>query len=140
MKAWLDAPSTETPAQHLFRPQHSNKWAMMIGFLHGRGVGSTDIAAKLADGTHPATVRGVIKKAGLLPEKPRQVVVPLEMQSWQRDAVAAKAAELGIDMDALIMRVVESAIVLDDLYDAVTDGRYDGVDNRGDSARHNQTR
>lgn len=42
----------------------------------------------------------------------------------QRDAVAAKAAELGIEPDVLIMRVVESAIVLDDLYEAVTDGRY----------------
>jgi hypothetical protein len=39
--------------------------------------------------------------------------------------VAAKAAELGITLDELVARVVESAIVLDDLYQAITDGRYD---------------
>ena len=49
---------------------------------------------------------------------------------WQRDAIAAKAAELGIEMDELMRRVLESAIVLDDLYDAVTDGRYQAPNHR----------
>ncbi len=51
-------------------------------------------------------------------------MVPLEMQSWQRDAVAAKAAELGIDMQTLLLRFIECGLVLDDLYQAVCDDRY----------------
>lgn len=44
------------------------------------------------------------------------------MPSSQWDAVAAKAAELGSEMDVPIVQL-ESAVVLGDLYDAVTDGR-----------------
>lgn len=108
-----------------FPPQHTNRWAMRIGFMLGRGLGSTHIAAELADGTHPATVRALAKQSGLLPEVPRQVVMPIRMASWQRDALAAKAAELNIEPDVLALRVLESAVVLDDLYVAITDGRYD---------------
>jgi hypothetical protein len=119
-----------TALPHQFQSRHSNRWAMRMGFMLGRGMASTDIAKALADGTHPATVRGLAKKAGLLPEVPRQVVVPIAMASWQRDALAAKAAELGVETGVLALRILESAVVLDDLYGAVTDGRYDN-DNAG---------
>jgi hypothetical protein len=103
---------------------------MRIGFMLGRGMASTGIAEALGDGTHPATVRALAKQADLLPDVPRQVVVPIAMAYWQRDALAAKAAELGIEADVLALRIIESAVVLEDLYAAVTDGRYDN-DNAG---------
>ncbi len=98
---------------------------MVAGRLHARSGYGVHRCRYRTDGTHPATIRGLAKKAGLLPDVPRQVVVPVDMRAWHRDAIAAKAAELGIDMEVLIVRVLESAVVLDDLYEAVSDGRYD---------------
>lgn len=117
------ASAPRKPSQ--FPPQHSSRWAIRLGFFLGRGYSSNEVARLLEDGTHPATVRGMAKKANILPDVPRQVIVPVSMASWQRDAIAGKAAELGVDIDVLMVRILESAVVLDDLYAAVTDGRYD---------------
>lgn len=114
---------------YMIQPRRPTAWAVRLGFFLGRGHSSVEVARLLDDGTHPATVRDMAKKAELRPDIPRQVVVPVMLWSWQRDAVAAKAAELGIEPSVLVARVLESAVVLDDLYDAITDGRYDN-DNR----------
>lgn len=110
---------------HQFETRRSNLWAVRLGFWFGRGYSSEAIAKILGEGTTSGTVRGQLRKAQVLPAVPRQVVIPLHLPSWQRDAVAAKAAELGIDMETLIARMIESGVVFDDLYSAVTDGRYD---------------
>jgi hypothetical protein len=119
------APAPNAQKLHHYEPIRQNRWAVRLGYLLGRGKSSKDVAAEMGDGTHPATVRAMAKLAGLLPDVPRQAVLPIRMASWQRDAIAGKAAELGIEPDVLALRILESAIVLDDLYAAVTDGRYD---------------
>lgn len=107
-----------------FAPRKPNTWAVRLGYWLRRGYSAKAVAGMLDDGTTEGTVKGQARRAGILSATARQAVVTVQMASWQRDAIAAKAAELGFEMDALIVRVLESALVINDLYDAVTDGRY----------------
>ncbi|HTN61822.1 MAG TPA: hypothetical protein VL147_09730 [Devosia sp.] len=106
-------------------PRRSNLWAVRLGFHLGQGYSSTDVARMLMDGTSPATVRGQARRAGILPEVSFEAVLPIHLPSWQRDIIARHAAERGLSPAEIIGHVLESALVFDDLYDAVTDGRYD---------------
>ncbi|MET3926678.1 hypothetical protein [Devosia sp. 2618] len=107
-----------------FAPLWSNLWAIEVGYWLGRGHSAKAVAEIVGDGTSEGTVKGQLRRAGLCGSTPPRVVVPVEMASWQRDAIVTKAAKLGIEPNVLIMRVVESSILLDDLYEVVTDGRY----------------
>lgn len=108
-----------------FLPRRSNLWAIRVGFWFGRGYSAKDVAAKVGERTSEGTVKGQVRRAGLVGEVYRGVVVPIEIPSWQRDVIAAKAEQRGLRLNQIIEHVLEAALVIDDLYDAVTDGKYD---------------
>jgi hypothetical protein len=97
---------------------------VQIGFWWGRGYSAREIARIIGEGTTAGTVKGMVRRAGVLPEKPLTTAIPIEMSSWQRDIIARHATQRGLTMHEIICQVLESALILDDLYDAVTDGRY----------------
>jgi hypothetical protein len=105
--------------------RRNNLWAVRIGYWWGRGYSAREVAELVGENTTPGTVRGQVRKAKVLPATPLEPIVPVQLPFWQRDKIAAKAKALGLSPDELISRVLECALVYDDLYDAVTDGRYD---------------
>ena len=109
---------------HMFEPRRTAKWNISLGFYHGQGMSSTKIAELLGDGTGPETVRTMLQGADLPSPGRRKVCVPVVFESWERDILQRHADERRITIQELIYRMSASGLVLDDLYDAVTDGRY----------------
>ena len=105
-------------------PRRSNLWAVRLGYWLGKGYSAKAVAAMLGEGTTEGTVKGQARRANVLPSQPRVLTLPVEIPSWQRDIIARHAAERGLTIQEIMGQVLESALVLDDLYDAVTDGRY----------------
>ncbi|WP_240233598.1 hypothetical protein [Devosia lacusdianchii] len=110
---------------HMFEPRRTATWNIRLGFHHGQGLSSVKIAELLGDGTGPATVRTMIQGADLPSPGARMTVVPVSFEYWQRDILQRHADERGLTVHQLLYRMIASGLVLDDLYDAVTDGRYD---------------
>jgi hypothetical protein len=110
---------------HHFEPRRSANWNIRLGFHHGQGLSSVKIAEMLGDGTGPETVRTMIQGAALPSPGRRRVWIPLNFESWERDALQRHADERRITVHELLYRMIKDGLVLDDLYDAVTDGRYD---------------
>lgn len=110
---------------HHFEPRRSSKWNIRLGFHHGQGLSSVKIAELLGDGTGPATVRTMIQGADLPSVGSRMATVPVNFEYWQRDILQRHADERRITLHELLYRIIVSGLVYDDLYDAVTDGRYD---------------
>jgi hypothetical protein len=108
-----------------FLPRRSNLWAIRVGYWLGRGYSAKEAAQKVGEATSAGTVAGQARRAGVLPAKSRTPIIPVELPSWQRDIIAEQAARRGLSLQQIIHQVLESTLVLDDLYDAVTDGRYD---------------
>lgn len=111
-------------ADPLFQPRKSNLWAVRLGYWFGRGYSPKAIAQIVGEGTSEGTVKGQVRRAGVLPPASRTAIVPVTLPSWQRDIIARHAGARGLSLEQIISQVLESALVLDDLYDAVTDGRY----------------
>ena len=107
-----------------FSPRRSNLWAVRIGFWFGRGYSPKAVAQIVGEGTSAGTVAGQVRRAGLLEDAYRGAVIPIELPAWQRNIIAEQAARRGMTLQQIIHQVVESTLVLDDLYVAVTDGRY----------------
>lgn len=114
---------------HMFEPRRSAKWLIGLGFHHGQGLSSVKIAELLGDGTGPETVRTMIQGADLPSAGRRRVWLPLNFESWERDALQRHADERGITVHELLYRFVRQGLILakpgEDLYDAVIDGAYD---------------
>jgi hypothetical protein len=107
-----------------FEPRRTANWNIQLGFYHGQGLSSKEVAAKLGDGTGPATVRTMIQGAGLPSLGFRRVAVPIQMDCWQRDMAQLNAIAHGLSLQDYLRHIIESGAVFEDLYDAVTDGRY----------------
>ena len=110
---------------HHFEPRRPATWNIRLGFHHGQGLSSVKIAELLGDGTGPATVRTMIQGADLPSAGSRMATVPVNFEYWQRDILQRHADERRITVHQLLYRMIASGLVFDDLYDAVTDGRYD---------------
>lgn len=108
-----------------YLPRRSNLWAVKVGFWFGRGYSPKAVAQIIGEGTSAGTVAGQVRRAGLLEDAYRGTVVPIELPAWQRNIIADQAARRGLTLQQIIQQVLESTLVLDDLYGAVTDGRYD---------------
>lgn len=105
--------------------QFSNEKAARIGYLTGRGLDSIKIALDLNDDTTPATVRRMWKHWGLVEGTGRAVVeVPVPLEAAHRRKLERQANILGIEPSEFIRRIAICAVE-DDLYQAVTDGRFD---------------
>ncbi len=124
MKTFLVRGVPTARDQGAFVPRRSNLWAVRLGYWLGRGHSAKDVAAILGEGTSEGTVKGQARKAGIRPARPRMLTVPVEMPSWHRDIIVRHAAHRGLTLQEIIAHVLETTLVIDDLYDAVTDGRY----------------
>jgi hypothetical protein len=107
--------------------RRTNAWAALVGFLTGRGYMSNEIEKILADGTSRETVRRMWKLWGLpLSETGgrRKISVPIELSVRERQILADRARRRGIAPAEYLRRIATCALT-DDLYDAVTDGKFD---------------
>ncbi|AWC22222.1 hypothetical protein CO731_01678 [Aminobacter sp. MSH1] len=114
-------------APQLFAEKWTNAKAGLIGFMTGQGRTSTDIVEHLNDGTDSATVRALWKKWGLPIDKTggrRRGHVPVSLTVQQRMILTKRAKGVGIQPEEYLRRIASCAIE-DDLYAAVTDGKFD---------------
>ena len=119
------------PTDRIRRPnqtieRRTNAWAANVGYLTGRGFQSPEIASVLHDGTSSDTVRRMWKLWGLarLGKAARAVHVPVRLSAHERRVLAQRASRKGISAEEWLRRLAVCAIA-DDLYNAVTDGRFD---------------
>lgn len=105
-----------------FLPRWSNRKALRVGYLTGRGLQSHEIAAILADGTTAATVRRMWYLARLEKVGRRRNTVPIviELTAYQRKALGLLASAKGLSADEWLRRVA-SAAIKDNLYNAIVD-------------------
>jgi hypothetical protein len=104
-----------------YEPKWSNYKALQVGFLTGRGHQSPDIAAYLNDGTTPETIRTMWVRSNLeLIGKNRNVVyVPVKLTAYERKVLGKLANVRQISLEEWMRRVVLSAGIPQDIYDAV---------------------
>lgn len=105
-----------------FETTWSNRKALQVGFLTGRGHQSHEIADILADGTTSHTIRKQWYRAklGKLGKKRNEVEVRIVLTSYQRKALGILASALGIPAEEWLRRIVAAAIK-DDMYNAIVD-------------------
>ncbi|ATU91762.1 hypothetical protein [Phyllobacterium zundukense] len=105
----------------------TNAKAAHVAFLTGKGVPSTEIARILNDGVHPATIRAMWRR-WRLPMAPtggrHPAAVPINLYADERGLLAKRAKKLDVTPEEYLRRIAVCAIS-DDLYAAVTDGKFD---------------
>ena len=104
----------------------TNARAGLVGFMHGRGFMATEIARALGNQVGAESVRGWIKAWGLPARLPRQTAF-VPVTAFCRQKLRAEAERRNMSVFDLASAIVGAA-VRDDLYSAVTDGRYDRQD------------
>ena len=92
---------------------------MLIGFLAGIGRSSVDIAADLADGTTPETIRAQWRRHGIA-ARTKATQVPIELGRHHLGRLSDLAKARGIAPEEWLRRLAVAAIK-DDLFDAVVD-------------------
>lgn len=124
--------STTLTRPDFLEQRRTSVWCIRLGFHYGRGLSSHQVAHLLNEGllvsseaVLPETVRTMVQKADLPSPGRRRVIVPLTLESFERDALQRRADERRITVHELLYRFVKDGLVLDDLYMAVTDGRYE---------------
>lgn len=115
---------TKAPAQKRYRPSTATLRGAVVGYLYALGLSAPDIAKRLGEGIRPATIRSIISRAKLPGIGQYRVSVPVQMQVTERDKLQKKANELGISINTLLFRMIDSGLLQEDLYHAITDGRY----------------
>lgn len=101
----------------------TNSKSALVGYYVAKGLGSPDVSARLADGTSPATLRGIVKKWRLPGGfSNRGCRFPL-LSSHKRRLLVDQAAEIGIESEEMLRRICECAIG-DSLYAAIVGDRY----------------
>ncbi|WP_378948053.1 hypothetical protein [Mesorhizobium sp. ANAO-SY3R2] len=115
------------PRPSAVRGKVDQRQSWPVGFMTGQGRTSTDIVEHLNDGTDSATVRALWKKWGLPIDKTggrRRGNVPVSLTIHQRKILAKRAKQVGVTPEEYLRRIASCAIE-DDLYAAVTDGKFD---------------
>lgn len=107
------------------RKRWSNAKAAHVGFWTGKGRSSREIAEILADGTSGHTIRRqwYLWRLPSHGRAQKLVFVNVPMSYQDRQAINRRAKRMGITPEEFIRRVSLCA-ALDDLYQAVTDGRF----------------
>lgn len=109
----IDKPWQRLYSDTTFKTQWPDAKAALVAFRTGQGRTSSAIAAELADGTLPETIRAMWKKWGI---KAATVTVPLSEAS--KALLAKRAAAEGITPDQWAANVL-SAAATHDLFDAI---------------------
>ena len=108
----------------------TSKWtnakAALIGHMLGQGHSTPAIAETIADGTSPQTIQYMRRCWGLLSDEARGGVVEVafRLDNKRRSNLNDRAAKLGISPAEFTRRILTCALD-DDLYQAVTDGRFE---------------
>lgn len=105
----------------------TNAKSAYVAYLTGKGVASTEIAKTLNDGVNPATIRAMWRRWRLpmTPTGGRHVAtVPVPLMAHERTLLTQRAKKLKIAPEEYLRRISVCALS-DDLYAAVTDGRFD---------------
>jgi len=105
----------------------TNAKSAFVAYLTGKGRTAPQIAAELADGTIPETIRGMWRRWGLPMETARgrtYCAVGIWLSKSERSVLGNRALARGISPEEYLRRIAVCAVA-DDLYDAVTDGRFD---------------
>ena len=103
----------------------TNAKAGYIGYLTGRGYSSSKIAKIVGDSTAPATVRGMWRRWGLpRPASRLHKIVPVEIAGAYHGKLSERAQAVGITPNEFLRRVI-ICVVVDDLYAAVVDDKFD---------------
>lgn len=87
-------------------PRRSNLRAVRLGCCHGQEYSARAIANRLGEGTSEATVRGQIRKAGVLPDVPLRAVIPINVPHWWREILIRHAEVRGLGLDQLICQIL----------------------------------
>lgn len=106
-----------------FEPRWSNKKAVRVGFLTGRGHQSTDIANHLNDGTTAGVIRRVWDWAGLqdFGKHRNAIYVPVRLTAYERKVLSRLAAARGLTLEEWMRNVTVNAGIPDDLYASIVE-------------------
>lgn len=113
--------------KHLLVERWTNAKSAHVAYLTGKGVPATEIAKMLNDGVHPATIRAMWRRWRLpmAPTGGRHIAtVPVSLVAHERHLLTQRAKKLKIAPEEYLRRIAICA-VSDDLYAAVTDGRFE---------------
>ena len=111
-------------AGRTFEETWTNAKCALIGWLLRGGYSSVAVAEVLDDGTDPAAIREMARKWGLRVPKMKSdevyLVVPLTVRA--RANLHARAQAHGLGDEELARRLLISATMPQDLYDAIVPG------------------
>ncbi|WP_378952158.1 hypothetical protein [Mesorhizobium sp. ANAO-SY3R2] len=127
MKEAKRHPSERLRASMLYVERWTNAKAALIGFRTGQGHTAVAIAEMLADGTSSDSIRCMWRKWRLPIDRTggrQRGQVPVILTAHQRKLLAKHARRLGLNPEEYLRRVASVAIE-DNLYAAVTDGKFD---------------
>jgi hypothetical protein len=105
----------------------TNAKAAHVAFLTGKGVPSTEIAKVLNDGVRAETIRAMWRRWRLPMSSTggrHPSTVPINLYAHERALLTKRAKQLGLAPEEYLRRIAVCAIS-DDLYAAVTDGKFD---------------
>lgn len=112
-----------------FVERWSNRTAFLVGFLTGRGYSAPQIADALPDSMSAGTVTKMWaywKVDGVRDSDDVAIMVPLT--SMQRSFIYARAKQRGLSIEEWSRRVLVSAAMPTDLYEAVVpEGQFEDV-------------
>lgn len=102
-----------------------NGKAARVGYMLGQGCSTPAIAAALGDGTSADTIRRMRREWGIAGDrtKGRVISLAIELDSPRRAELNDQSQALGIAPSEFVRRVL-LCVLDDDLYQAVTDGRF----------------
>lgn len=115
-------PTDRIRAKGSFVQQRTNAWAGNVGFLAGRGYFSREIADRMADGTHPATIRKSFQRWGLpIIRHKGGFFIPFSPKMKAR--IDALSKQYKTTPEEIARRIIV-CVVDDEMYEAVNDGRF----------------
>jgi hypothetical protein len=110
-------------APGLWVERYSNAKCGFIGFYLGQAKTYVEVAEIIGDGTSSDTLRRMVALWKLPVDRARRGFI-VNMTTHKKRKLAAKCEQLGIEPEEYLRRIAE-AVIGDDLYDAVTDGKFD---------------
>lgn len=114
-----EVPHERLHGGNLHRETWTNAKAAVIGFKTGQGRTSTVIAAELADGTNPASIRAMWKKWGF-PYAGDLAPVQVRLSKLDRSALSKRANAAGITPEQWLENIAKFA-TRDDMYRAIVE-------------------
>lgn len=113
--------------QRLVVERWTNAKAALVAYWTAKGHTSVRIAEMLGDGTRPETIRRMWRLWVLPLDSTggrHRATVPVPLFTHERVALATHAKKIGLEPEEYLRRI-SICVISDNLYSAVTDGRFD---------------